>query len=427
MGAKLQTINLPEGLTRIDDKAFDSSKLTIINLPATLQSFNGSALLRCQQLQSIHVHPDNKYFTALDGVLYSKDMTTLVAFPINQPHVTYFKVPDSVYNIGQYAFSQSQLVHITLPDHLLRIEKDAFMYSEQLVHINLPDALNDIPTFAFCGCAQLNHITLPTSLLTIGEAAFTACRQLENIVLPNNVKHIHNSAFSACEKLQHIKLPNGLLSLGHEVFTQSNIKTLHLPPSLVHFKPLEDIRAGFYGNNVQHFSVDENNKHFTAVDGVLYNKNVTTLIHYPQFKTNETFIVPHTVTAINEYAFSHSTFKTIFLPNNIQHIGCDIFLNNFNLTHVYTYGILNNPENNLDHTLHAYAFHGSNFQLIMIPDGIHVINSFAFDNCTALQCVKLPSNLKQMKKTAFYRCGKTKIIKNVNDWMEGNVCRNCTG
>ena len=137
-------INLPEGLKEIGYRAFNNTPLTEIHIPASVEKIDYNAFGSDKRtLEKITVSPDNPYFTSVDGVLYNKDMTTLICYPSGKTDLA-FTVPESVKTIGEYSFVYSNLVEININEGTEMIESSAFDCSDKLEAINFPSTLKTI-------------------------------------------------------------------------------------------------------------------------------------------------------------------------------------------------------------------------------------------------------------------------------------------
>ena len=124
----LKEIELPEGLEEIGSNAFSGcTAITAVRIPASVKYLYGSSFAGCQ-IKAFEVDDDNPYFTAIDGVVFSKDLTTLIAFPSAYPHEQYI-VPDTTLIIGENAFEDSCISEIVLPEKLSSIKSGAFQGS----------------------------------------------------------------------------------------------------------------------------------------------------------------------------------------------------------------------------------------------------------------------------------------------------------
>jgi hypothetical protein len=180
----LTDIKFPDSLSKIAKDAFLNCKnLTDIGIPAGVTEIGLSAFEGCEGLKSITVDKNNKKYASIDGVLFDKDLKTLIKYPDNgAPEYT---VPDGVTSINESAFYKcKKLTDINLPAGLTKIEKCGFFLCESLKNINLPAGLTSIGDSAFLGCKSLKDIDFPDSLTSIGAEAFKECTSLTSLTLP---------------------------------------------------------------------------------------------------------------------------------------------------------------------------------------------------------------------------------------------------
>ncbi|MBQ9128591.1 MAG: leucine-rich repeat domain-containing protein, partial [Thermoguttaceae bacterium] len=134
-----------------------------------------SAFIGCDSLTEFSVSSANKYFRVVDGVLFTADGKTLIAYPAGNKRAEYV-VPNEVENVGESAFAYCRLLtSVALPDRLNIIGDKAFAYCRLLTSVALPDGLNIIGDKAFEGCSSLTSVALPNGLNIIGDKAFEGC------------------------------------------------------------------------------------------------------------------------------------------------------------------------------------------------------------------------------------------------------------
>ncbi len=201
----LSSVVLPEGLTSIGSYAFGGCvSLSSISLPKNLMNIGENAFDGCYALTSIDVAFDNPYFLSNDGILFTKDKTSLIRYPAGKQTSSY-SVPESVTTICDGAFNSClSLTSIILPDGLTTIGIGAFSACVLLSSIILPDGLTDINHFMFRDCRSLVSIVLPNNLRNIGDQAFRGCSALSSITFPKDLMMIGYDAFSDCSALSSI-------------------------------------------------------------------------------------------------------------------------------------------------------------------------------------------------------------------------------
>lgn len=151
-------------------------------------------------VESINVSEENPDFASIEGVLFNKEKTTLISYPINKPGENY-SVPDTVETIGEFAFSYNKnLVSIDIPDSVTSIENCAFEESAALKDVALPAGLTSIEHLLFYHCAALENITFPDGLESISYDAFRGCSSLKNIEIPDSVTSIDSYVFMSCRQ-----------------------------------------------------------------------------------------------------------------------------------------------------------------------------------------------------------------------------------
>ena len=140
--------------------------------------------------------------------------------------ITAITVPDTVTNVGMYAFAHlKNLKEITFPDTITELPSldennswGAFEGCSSLEKVKLPKNLKKIENKAFYRCSSLKEIELPETVTDIEWSAFAFCTSLESIKIPKNVKSIGRSAFYECKKLKSIDIPESVTSIGEWCF-----------------------------------------------------------------------------------------------------------------------------------------------------------------------------------------------------------------
>lgn len=176
----LKAVRLSPALSKVGRYGFKGCRsLRSIEIPVGVNSINGDAFRECVSLEAIAVDPANRFYKAVDGVLFNKSRAELVAYPAAR-RATRYEVPDSVTLIKEWAVCQSDhLQTIDLPDTVEEIGEGAFYSASCLVEIELPPSLARIDDIAFRDCLNLELVTIPDHVWHIGWGAFLGCPKIE--------------------------------------------------------------------------------------------------------------------------------------------------------------------------------------------------------------------------------------------------------
>ncbi len=243
---------------------------------------------------------------------------------------------------------------------------------------------------------------------SIGEGAFADCDSLRNVTIPESVKNIGENAFNSCDGLTSLTIPNSVTSIGEGAFYKCE--------------------------NLSSINVDANNKIYSSVNGVLYNKGRTELIVYPAGKMDASFTIPNSVTGIAAGAFAGCKYLTsILIPNSVKSIGemafsiCsglisvtipssvtsigdraffssgklkNISVDSNNKNYVSAGGVLYN-KNKTELIIYPAGKADTSFT---IPNSVICITEAAFFGCESLTKVTIPSSVMDIGDEAFMNC-----------------------
>lgn len=447
--SSLTSVTIPSSVTHIAYELFSQcTALSDINLPDTITKIESSAFTNTAFVNDKSnwdgklLYIGNYLYDSsedISGECTIKDGTTLIADgAFTNRNVSSINLPDSLKHIGWTAFSGcSSLTSFTLPNSVYDIGSAVFKDCQSLKTVVLPNGIDFIPAEIFSGCSQLNDITIPETVKTIEENAFMGCSSLTGIIIPDSVKTIENFAFSGCSSLTDISIPSTTEDLGNCIFTDcASLKSLN---------------------------VDDKNKNYKDIDGVLFDITGKTLIAYPASKADSDYTIPDSVEVINSRAFYKNKYiKNIDMHDNVIEIGSsafsgckklnsiklsdnvtalnsalfydcenltDISLGN-NITEIYFDTFDNSGFANDDSNYENGVLYLNNYLIkakaneisgeYAIKDGTKVIADWAFIDCTNLTSVSIPTSVKYIGQKAFINCGLTEITVPANVIEIGN-------
>ncbi len=249
-------LDVADGTEQIQANAFAGAEgVTEVSLPASVKEIGDYAFDFMFGLELVNVDAGNAVYASKDGVLFDKQMQTLLIYPQGAKATTY-ATPSTVTGIATAAFANNQhLVDVTLneglktiadygfndspalqtialPSTLESIGTSAFTYCTALQDVTIPSGVAYVPDYAFGECAALSDVTLQSGVQEIGVAAFIGCTALEGITLPSTLKLIYNGAFQRTG-LKEINVPEGVTALDVNTFSYSqNLKSITLPSTL---------------------------------------------------------------------------------------------------------------------------------------------------------------------------------------------------
>jgi len=231
--AELTEYTIPDGVTKIGDKAFAYTSLEYVTIPSSVTEIGRDAF----------------YVSRITNIIIPNSVTKIEesAFGscLSLEHVT---LPNSLISIGDRAFYYCSLTSITIPDSVASIGEAAFDFCLSLTafygkyasednrcliidnvlnsfaigcgakEYTIPDGIISIGTHAFYDCASLTRVTIPDSVTSIGDWAFSGCTSLTSVTIGNSVTSIGERAFYDCSSLRSVTIPDSVTSIGDYAF-----------------------------------------------------------------------------------------------------------------------------------------------------------------------------------------------------------------
>lgn len=430
----LESVTLPARLTSIELTKY---KLLGTSGTPSAQEVNLSAgvtdaFVGCTNLKNVDIAKDNKVYSSKNGIIYNANSTQILyALPSLRGELV---IPDGVTSIANGAFIGCRyLERVTIPYTIQSVGECAF-YKTDIKSVTFKSLIGNVDAtigkYAFRGCDDLATVTFEegSRIAHIGEGAFFGCDELEEISLPANLKSVGSQAFRDCESLEELDMS----ATQHEVTFGSNVfydcvslETVRMP------KNVSDIAGIFNGcSSLKQIVIDEDNENFVTKDGVLFDKNVTTLLFYPQSKNDQAYVIPETVTTIADGVFrGNGWLENVTIGKNVTKIGADAFREvDYLKTVIFTDGGTEDLE------IGAYAFadmsslktielpartknvgecafgstsdwSATSIKTVVLNEGLEEISDKMFYNARYLSAISIPSTVTRIGKEAFFDCG----------------------
>ena len=354
------TYSIRKGTKIICDWAFGWSKfigrcsLTSLVIPDSVTNIGDYAFSGCSSLSSV-VIPDR--VTSIGDCAFE-----------NCSSLTDIVIPDGVTNIGKCAFEGCRsLTDIVIPDGVTSIGDCAFANCFSLTGIVIPDSVTGIGKFAFSGCSSLSSVVIPDSVSCIGSGAFKNCSSLSSLVIPDCVTSIGNYAFAYCKSLTDIIIPNSVTSIGDNAFRHcSSLSSVVIPESVVNLNGNPFCR---WDGGLKCLS-----PYFIYDNKVLFDKDKSKIIAFRD-KNTTSYVIPDSVTRIGESAFRHcSSLSSLVIPDSVTSIGESAFSGCCSLKSLVIPDSVTSIE--------CYAFRGcESLSSLVIPDSVSCIGFGAFEGC----------------------------------------------
>ena len=330
-------------------------------MPSTLESLEPSFLRDngspTNSIDNIEVADGNKYFSSQDGILYNKDKTKLVKFPVGKS-ATDFTIPETVTVIGDQAFAYCKNLtgKIKFPSNIQTIESEAFYECSELTGpLEFPESLTTIGNRAFMWCYNITGtLTLPSNLEEIGSEAFRTCSGITGkLVIPNKITTIKENAF-ASTSITDLEFPENLVTIENSAFNYCKKLQVELQlPDTV-----KEIGAwAFQG---------------CGITGDL--------------------VIPEGITVIGQSTFENCTGLNgnLVLPSTLEEIGKSAFSGCRNIT-----GELKLPSSLKAIGEYAFYICSSLTGDLIIPEGVTTIGNSAFCSCNSINgTVVVPSSIQ---------------------------------
>ncbi len=418
----LTSVTIPESVETIGAYAFCSTGLTSINIPSSVKNITlwyGSPFGGNYSLTAINVDPANECYASVDGVLFDKDMKTLVQYPAGKINAEY-TVPTGVEIIGDYAFTENtNLTSVVIPDGVTTIGQYAFNRCVSLTTINIPTSTTTFGGYAFDGTQWFNNqkasgeiitingiwvdastatgdIVIPEGMTSISGSLLSNNANITSVVIPASVEVIEDNAFANCSSLTTVTFAEGsqLKSIGAFAFgCCSNLSTITLPDSITSMGNV--VFAGC--SNLTSINIPANMISLNNASAHnMFNGSCITSV-----------TIPNSVTDIGNGLANCSNLTEIVVADDHPTLCVvDGVLFNKNITELICY-----PAGKTDvkyvvpdsvTTLGNGAFMGNTYlEEVVLPIDVNTINGFCFQGCENLKTINFCGTQAQWNQISF--------------------------
>lgn len=380
MSNQVVSITLPAGLKKLRAHILEDEPITLIDIPASVDSIGNYAFNNCQLNYLIML---NSSLKAIGDFSFYRNQLEIV------------NIPASVEHIGVSAFQANNMTSLTLNEGLTEIGGAAFA-DNNIADVLLPSTLNSIGVVAFAS-NKMNEIVIPDAVTSLGERAFEYCPltnitfgggvkvlepevflgaldNLQTLTVHDGVEEIGDETFKGCYKLAQVELPSSLKRIGNKAFYSTAIASLTTPAS---------IGESAFENCYNLTSV-------TLLDGAEYVG--PRAFRYDAALTE--FTAGRSLKSIGDYAFFSAPVRELTTAANI---GTAAFQNCDSLRSVI---FLDGVETIGD----AAFFHADSLETVVFPNTLVSIGDEAFLQNVNLRVINLPKGVKKIGKDAFYWC-----------------------
>ena len=352
---EMRTLTISEGIEGITSLfIYKASNLTKISLPASAGLYASSAGLvqtgingfvqECEALEIIEVPKENPYLTVIDGVLYDKSLTTLIAYP-----------------------SASKVECIEIPEGIIKIAGDTFTYNEYLKKVVFPDSVVEIGYWAFNGCSALEEINIPKNCKIIGQYAFNGTA------------------------IKHIKIPATVIdAIMPQSFQGAPVETIEVEEG----NPYYHVENGalYAENNLLLYAAGSRESEFIVPEGVEYLFAGA----FDSASNLKKVTIASTVKRISDFCFYGCTqLEEVFIKEGaLEEIYSSAFMD------CYKLNVINLPStvSIIERSVFSECY---SLNEIILPEGLKEISEDIFWGCKQLTTVGIPASVTTIKSDAF--------------------------
>ena len=403
------SIKLNSEIVTVKDRAFkDCTALKEVSKTESLTSVGASAFEGCSALEEFE-YPESvtavpeKCFAGCTALAEVKEHKNLKNVAVDAFKDTAWEnaQPDGALSFGRVTYGvKGQVKNIEIPKNVSLIEDYVFLGCDYIETVTLGPDVEEIGLYAFQNCTNLKEVNFDDAIGVLEAGAFKGCKSLKAADFSEStLAAIGYEAFAGCSSLEEVKLPETLSDIGDFAFANTKFKEIGFG------KNVNALGANsFVGNTaLETINVVDNNKDFSSIDGVLYNKKGRALVTFPAGKTG-TYELPQGVEEIRDYAFKNAKISVVKLAEEpaLRYIG----INAFEDSQIEEIEISANVEKINSNTFK----NAKKLNKVTFNEGLKYIAASAFEGCVSLKEIALPETLHDIANSAFKNAG----LKSVN-------------
>ena len=454
INSQIKSIVIESGVTGIGEWAFNGcNNLNTVKISDTVKIVPQNAFATCWHLGAFVVDENSTCFSAVDGVLFNKDKTELVIYPLGMNSEEY-TIPNGVKSIAQEAFELSGVQTITIPTSVTTIEYRAFNACDNLGRVNFAGTVaqwkaidigeeNDVLNNAIICCtdgalyphgtcgenatwkldengmltisgtgdmyendrpwqnltSQIMSIEIESGITSIGYSAFEGCSNLKSVEIPSGVRNISYRAFAGCMDLKSITIPDGVQRINEYTFLDCvSLETIDIPDTVTSvdlgaFSDCYKLTTVNYGGTVAEWG---------SVNIEDVNGNYA--LHSANVKCTDGVYTPRGTCGVNiTWVLDENGTLTISGKGDMENYN--------NPWHLYGSKITSVVIENGITSIGNHAFNDIfNIKSVTLPNSLSRIGDYAFCYSYWLETITLPDSLTEIGDRAFSDCTRLKSI-----------------
>ena len=269
---------------------------------------------------------------------------------------------------------------------VIKVSDYAFNNNKILKAIVVPSTIQNIGYHSFANSTGLNDVYVNSRI--ISDRAFRYDSNIKNVEIGGNVEQIINLTFEGCGILSNLLIKTQKANINGCMFLGCN--------------------------SLESFKINKDNEKYSVKDGILFNKDKSVLMCYPNGKKGDTYVITDNIKELADYAFRYAKFlKNINVPNTVNKIGYEVFSNS-SLTDV-----------TLDCKIIAdRAFrYDSGLKNVEIGEDVEQIVGLTFEGCGSLSNLYINNDKVNITGRKFLNCTSLKEIK-FNEGNNSHICEN---